>query len=401
MTILSFDVNKVVKNEIGWEEEYAKVDTKKQLAAAYFKRSPSPPKLPKDYAKVFNPPPYTLPSWFTEEDLEYFASKYSATGFTGGFNYYRCYDLNWELCAAWMGSKIKLNEFILFNEMKKNKVVSGGAQIKKLSFNSVTALIFVYFKGMILFRVWLFIECGCDGWCSSKWTTWILYWLNRGMIHLSVYLWLRFQSFSASDQTSGIIVIARISDSVGVPIATTATESLTDLSETQDAPTPRTSSRSPAGKSYNVLRGYMEYFCSVLTFGFALKEVCVSVLGYLNRFSKGEFWETRSSSLVLVESFEKMMEDPKCTKDGLIRKMVLEPCGNNEGGMEVPVAEVVQNVTRISLDELMRSRPREAQVKAAGMLFGMCISSFPNEINRSFALYNFTATRERASFAEN
>lgn len=34
--------------------------------------------------------------------------------------------------------------------------------------------------------------------------------------------------------------------------------------------------------------------------------------------------ETRSSSLVLVESFEKMMEDPKCTKDGLIRKMVLE-----------------------------------------------------------------------------
>nr|GEV95371.1 bifunctional epoxide hydrolase 2-like [Tanacetum cinerariifolium] len=92
--------------EIGFEEEYARVDTKRQLAATYFKRNPSPPKLPKDYAKVFNPPPYTLPSWFTEEDLDYFASKYSATGFTGGFNYYRCFDLNWELCAAYMGSKI-------------------------------------------------------------------------------------------------------------------------------------------------------------------------------------------------------------------------------------------------------------------------------------------------------
>ncbi|KAI3676590.1 hypothetical protein L1987_86201 [Smallanthus sonchifolius] len=92
--------------EIGWEEEFAKVDTKKLLASIYFRRDPSPPKPPKDYAKSFNPTPYTLPSWFTEQDLDYFASKYQATGFTGGFNYYRCFDLNWELCAAWTGSKI-------------------------------------------------------------------------------------------------------------------------------------------------------------------------------------------------------------------------------------------------------------------------------------------------------
>nr|GEV95372.1 bifunctional epoxide hydrolase 2-like [Tanacetum cinerariifolium] len=94
------------QQEIGWEQEFAKVDTKRQLAASYCNRNPSPPMLPKDYAKNFNPPSYTLPSWFTEEDLDYFASKYRATGFTGGFNYYRCFDLNWELCAAWMGSKI-------------------------------------------------------------------------------------------------------------------------------------------------------------------------------------------------------------------------------------------------------------------------------------------------------
>ncbi|KAK1428162.1 hypothetical protein QVD17_16990 [Tagetes erecta] len=92
--------------EIGWEEEFAKVDTKRQLAALYCNRNPSAPKLPKDYAKCFNPPPYTLPSWLTEQDLDYFASKYRETGFRGGFNYYRCFDLNWELCAGWTGSKI-------------------------------------------------------------------------------------------------------------------------------------------------------------------------------------------------------------------------------------------------------------------------------------------------------
>ncbi|PWA40707.1 hypothetical protein CTI12_AA559850 [Artemisia annua] len=79
----------------------------------------------------------------------------------------------------------------------------------------------------------------------------------------------------------------------------------TDLSETPNALTPRTSSRSPAGKSYNVLRGYMEYFA-----------VCL-LSALLSR-------ESRSSSLVLVESLEKMMEDPKCTKDVLICKIVLE-----------------------------------------------------------------------------
>ncbi|XP_071689863.1 epoxide hydrolase 1-like [Rutidosis leptorrhynchoides] len=94
--------------EIGLEEEYAKVDTKTQLAGIYLKRTPDAPKIPKDYAKLFKPTPYTLPSWFTEQDLDYFTSKYRATGFRGGINYYRCFDLNWELCAAWTGSKINV-----------------------------------------------------------------------------------------------------------------------------------------------------------------------------------------------------------------------------------------------------------------------------------------------------
>ncbi|GJY78719.1 bifunctional epoxide hydrolase 2-like protein [Tanacetum coccineum] len=92
--------------EIGWEEEFSKVDTKKLLASFYFKRIPKPPLLAKDFAKKFNPPKYTIPSWYTQEDLDYCASKYRSKGFKGPFNYYRCFDLNWELCAAWTGSKI-------------------------------------------------------------------------------------------------------------------------------------------------------------------------------------------------------------------------------------------------------------------------------------------------------
>lgn len=34
-----------------------------------------------------------LPSWLSEEDIEYYASKFEKSGFTGGINYYRCIDL--------------------------------------------------------------------------------------------------------------------------------------------------------------------------------------------------------------------------------------------------------------------------------------------------------------------
>ncbi|KAI3829573.1 hypothetical protein L1987_03699 [Smallanthus sonchifolius] len=111
--------------EIGWEEEYAKVDTKRQIAATYLNRSPSAIKLPKDYAKKFNPKPYTLPSWFTEQDLDYFASKYRATGFRGAFNYYRCFDLNWELCAAWTGSKILLPVKFIVGDLDPTYIFPG------------------------------------------------------------------------------------------------------------------------------------------------------------------------------------------------------------------------------------------------------------------------------------
>jgi pimeloyl-ACP methyl ester carboxylesterase len=50
--------------------------------------------------------PETLPAWLTEEDLATFVDQFTATGFTGGLNWYRNLDRNWELTAAWQDAPI-------------------------------------------------------------------------------------------------------------------------------------------------------------------------------------------------------------------------------------------------------------------------------------------------------
>jgi hypothetical protein len=37
--------------------------------------------------------PITLPKWLSEEDVNYYATKFEQKGFTGGLNYYRALDL--------------------------------------------------------------------------------------------------------------------------------------------------------------------------------------------------------------------------------------------------------------------------------------------------------------------
>ncbi|KAH6762517.1 alpha/beta-Hydrolases superfamily protein [Perilla frutescens var. hirtella] len=71
-------------------------------------RSPGPPRLPKEKAFGSDNNAIKLPHWFTEEDLKYYAQKYNEKGFTGGLNYYRALDLNWELTAAWTGAKVRV-----------------------------------------------------------------------------------------------------------------------------------------------------------------------------------------------------------------------------------------------------------------------------------------------------
>jgi pimeloyl-ACP methyl ester carboxylesterase len=48
-----------------------------------------------------------LPPWLTEADLNFFASEFERAGFRGGLNWYRNFDRNWELTAAFQGKKIE------------------------------------------------------------------------------------------------------------------------------------------------------------------------------------------------------------------------------------------------------------------------------------------------------
>ncbi|HKY56016.1 MAG TPA: alpha/beta hydrolase [Anaerolineales bacterium] len=50
--------------------------------------------------------PATLPTWITEEDLDYITREFERTGFRGGLNWYRNYDRNWELTSFLAGEKL-------------------------------------------------------------------------------------------------------------------------------------------------------------------------------------------------------------------------------------------------------------------------------------------------------
>ncbi|KAI5680471.1 hypothetical protein M9H77_01698 [Catharanthus roseus] len=93
------------------EEEFGKVETAALIKGFLTSRDPRPPCIPKEigFDKMLAlVAAAELPSWLTQEDINYYATKFSNTGFTGGLNYYRALDLNWELTAPWTGSKIEV-----------------------------------------------------------------------------------------------------------------------------------------------------------------------------------------------------------------------------------------------------------------------------------------------------
>ncbi|XP_052177985.1 uncharacterized protein LOC127791868 [Diospyros lotus] len=100
------------------EDEFARLDTAKLIKRFLTIRTPGPFCVPKSVG--FGGSPDTdipFPAWLTEEDLNYYATKFNQKGFTGGLNYYRALDLNWELTAAWTGCQIKVPvKFIVGDE---------------------------------------------------------------------------------------------------------------------------------------------------------------------------------------------------------------------------------------------------------------------------------------------
>ncbi|XAR57059.1 Soluble epoxide hydrolase [Bertholletia excelsa] len=86
------------------EAEFAELGTKKVLKNLLTYRHPGPFFVPKGKWCSDSP----LPPWLSEEDVDYYATIFDTTGFTGALNYYRAIDLNWELTAPWTGAQVKV-----------------------------------------------------------------------------------------------------------------------------------------------------------------------------------------------------------------------------------------------------------------------------------------------------
>ncbi|KAK8614534.1 hypothetical protein V6N13_068334 [Hibiscus sabdariffa] len=89
------------------EEDFAQIDTANLFKLILGSRNPRPPCIPKEVGFRGLPVP-PLPSWLSEDDINYFASKFNHKGFTGALNYYRAWNLSWELTAPWSGVQIQV-----------------------------------------------------------------------------------------------------------------------------------------------------------------------------------------------------------------------------------------------------------------------------------------------------
>jgi len=50
--------------------------------------------------------PTNVPSWLSKADVAFYTDEFARTGFTGGLNWYRNIDRNWELLAPFAGARV-------------------------------------------------------------------------------------------------------------------------------------------------------------------------------------------------------------------------------------------------------------------------------------------------------
>jgi pimeloyl-ACP methyl ester carboxylesterase len=68
------------------------------------------------YLDVLPEPPPLPWRWMSTEDFDVFAGEFSRTGFTGGLNWYRALDLNWELTETFADAKVEVPVFFMYGE---------------------------------------------------------------------------------------------------------------------------------------------------------------------------------------------------------------------------------------------------------------------------------------------
>lgn len=107
MYILYFQQEGTAENELGR-------DVRRTLRSVLYSASGDPP--PSERYRGVLPAtagwldamtdPKQLPSWLSEADLDYYTAEFERAGFRGGLNWYRNFDRNWELMAAWENAPI-------------------------------------------------------------------------------------------------------------------------------------------------------------------------------------------------------------------------------------------------------------------------------------------------------
>ncbi|KAL5983714.1 hypothetical protein ACLOJK_017805 [Asimina triloba] len=90
------------------EADFARVGAEGILKIFFTLRHPGPLIVPKEGFVAWPDKELPWPSWMSQEDVSYYAAKFKKTGFTGGLNYYRAFDLNWELLAPWTNYQVKV-----------------------------------------------------------------------------------------------------------------------------------------------------------------------------------------------------------------------------------------------------------------------------------------------------
>ncbi|HKA10620.1 MAG TPA: alpha/beta hydrolase [Candidatus Dormibacteraeota bacterium] len=99
--------------EPGVAEREFERDVRQTLRRVLFGLSGDAPTVPdmiidehNGFAEAMGPEPAELPAWLSDADLDQFATQFESTGFTGGLNWYRNIDRNWELSAPWRGALV-------------------------------------------------------------------------------------------------------------------------------------------------------------------------------------------------------------------------------------------------------------------------------------------------------
>ncbi|GMJ07041.1 hypothetical protein like AT4G02340 [Hibiscus trionum] len=101
------------------EAEFTEIGTKAVLKGFLTYSAPDPIMLTKgNLFEHLADASIALPSWLSEEEFSYYVTKFDTnSGFTGGINYYRNFDRNWELTATWAGCEVKVATKFVVGDM--------------------------------------------------------------------------------------------------------------------------------------------------------------------------------------------------------------------------------------------------------------------------------------------